>query len=336
METARWLGLNYNSMAPSANNVSEGPAVMGRQKVQCPRCGGQLETAEGVLQCRGCNSQYPVINGVPSLIVEERSVFRLAQFTQGQQTTIPPKSFRSRVVAALPSITLATGGPRHWRMLVDLLNAKPDRKAVLVIGSGDGGSAPESLASIANADVVYTDVSLEARRIQLICDAHDIPFGTNSFDAVIAQAVLEHVADPYRCVDEFHRILKPDALIYAETPFMQQGHAEPYDFTRFTTNGHRRLFRRFSTISCGTTGGPATSLAWAWQYFLLACSNDSRAMNALAYIIGRTTGGILKYMDYWLDGRPNSASGASGYCFLGSKSAECLSDYDIIRSSRKG
>jgi SAM-dependent methyltransferase/uncharacterized protein YbaR (Trm112 family) len=320
-------------MAFSADNVSEAEPIVGLHRVQCPRCGGRLRAGESLLWCMGCNSKFPVVDGVPILIVEERSVFRLAQFTERRQTTIPPASFRSRVVAALPSITLATGGPRHWQMFIDRLNAKPGRKAVLVIGSGDGGYAPEALARIADADIVYTDVSLEARRIQVICDAHDIPFEANSFDAVIAQAVLEHVADPYRCVEEFHRVLKPDALVYAETPFMQQGHAEPYDFTRFTANGHRRLFRRFAAISCGTTGGPATALAWAWQYFLLACSNDSRALNALAYIIGRTTGGVLKYMDYWLDGRPNSASGASGYCFLGSKSAECVSDYDIVSSS---
>ena len=28
-------------------------------------------------------------------------------------------------------------------------------------------------------------------------------------DAVIAQAVLEHVLDPHRCVEEIHRVLKP-------------------------------------------------------------------------------------------------------------------------------
>jgi SAM-dependent methyltransferase len=268
------------------------------------------------------------------MIVEERSVFRLSQFTQRQQTTIPRRSFRSRVVDSLPSITLATAGPKHWRMLVDLLNTRPGKKVVLVVGSGDGGFAPEALARLADADIVYTDVSLEARDIQLVADAHDIPFESNTFDAVVAQAVLEHIADPYRCVDEFHRVLKPDGPVYTETPFMQQGHAEPYDFTRFTANGRRRLFRRFAVISCGTTAGPATALAWAWQYSLLACSNDPRPMNALACIIGRTTGGIVKYMDYWLDGRPNSSSGASGYCFLGSKSTETVSDYDTVNGSR--
>ena len=79
----------------------------------------------------------------------------------------------------------------------------------------------------------------------LICDANDIPFENGSFDGVVLQAALEHVADPYRCVEETHRVLKEKGLVYAETAFMQQVHGGRYDFTRFTRLGHRRLFRRF-------------------------------------------------------------------------------------------
>ena len=181
-----------------------------------------MNTVAESLRCIQCPAQYPIIDGIPILIVEERSVFRLAQFAGHQPTTIPPKSFRDRVVTALPTITLNIGGPRHWRMLADLLNSQAGKKTVLVIGSGDGGSVPRALAPVKDLEIVYSDVSLEARGIQLICDAHDIPFESASFDAVVAQAVLEHVADPNRCVEEFHRVLKPGGVVYAETPFMQQ------------------------------------------------------------------------------------------------------------------
>ena len=93
----------------------------------------------------------------------------------------------------------------------------------------------------------------------VICDAHDLPFKEKSFDAIICQAVLEHVADPYRCVEEMFRVLKPKKFIYVETPFMQQVHMAPYDFTRFTYLGHRRLFRRFKEIDSGIACGPGMS-----------------------------------------------------------------------------
>ena len=82
-------------------------------------------------------------------------------------------------------------------------------------------------------ELVETDVSF-GPRTALICDAHNIPFAEGSFDGVVAQAVLEHVLDPYSCVAEIYRVLKPAGLVYVETPFMQQVHMGRYDFTRFT------------------------------------------------------------------------------------------------------
>ena len=99
----------------------------------------------------------------------------------------------------------------------------------------------------------------------LICDAHDIPFADGCFDGVIVQAVLEHVMDPGRCVEEIHRVLGDNGLVYAETPFIQQIHMGRYDFTRYTHSGHRRLFRRFEEIASGPVGGPGMALAWAYQ-----------------------------------------------------------------------
>ncbi|MEZ5361501.1 MAG: class I SAM-dependent methyltransferase [Bryobacterales bacterium] len=66
----------------------------------------------------------------------------------------------------------------------------------------------------------------------MLCDAQRIPFADATFDAVVAQAMLEHVADPVRAVGEIWRVLKP-GLVYSETPFLQQVHAGPYDFTRY-------------------------------------------------------------------------------------------------------
>ena len=62
-------------------------------------------------------------------------------------------------------------------------------------------------------NIITSDVSF-GLNTNVICDAHDLPFRDNSFDAIICQAVLEHVADPYRCVDEIYRVLKPKNFIY--------------------------------------------------------------------------------------------------------------------------
>src|SRR4029079_11363432 len=86
--------------------------------------------------------------------------------------------------------------------------------------------------------------------------------------AVLVQAVLEHVLDPARVVGEIHRVLRPDGLVYAETPFLQQVHAGPYDFTRYTSSGHRYLFRSFEEIAAGPVAGPGTQLLWSVDHLM--------------------------------------------------------------------
>ena len=121
------------------------------------------------------------------------------------------------------------------------------------------------------------DVSF-APKTKLIADGHDIPFEDNTFDCVIIQAVLEHVLDPVRCVDEIHRVLKMTGIVYSETPFIQQVHMQQYDFTRFTYLGHRRLFRKFIEIEHEPLMGPGTALAWSYTHFLRSFGKSKLAI----------------------------------------------------------
>lgn len=48
--------------------------------------------------------------------------------------------------------------------------------------------------------------------------AETLPFQDAAFDLVILDNVLEHVEDMQRTLDEVHRVLKPDGLLYMVTP----------------------------------------------------------------------------------------------------------------------
>ena len=50
-------------------------------------------------------------------------------------------------------------------------------------------------------------------------DVEALPFEAGSFDLVICNHVLEHVADPVRALKEFHRCLGPDGVLIAQTPY---------------------------------------------------------------------------------------------------------------------
>ena len=179
--------------------------------------------------------------------------------------------------------------PRRWRMMLGrlLFENSLDLKSfgiwgaffralasmgktpdVLVPGAGQdpGGLAAADPSRTVNWTM--TDVSFSSR-LALVCDAHDIPFAADTFDGVVAEAVLEQVTDPWRCVEEINRVLKPGGIVLSDTPFMQQVHGGRYDYTTCTALEHRRLFRRFEELASGVSSGPGVALTWFYRHFLL-------------------------------------------------------------------
>lgn len=206
------------------------------------------------------------------------------------------------------------------------------RPRVLVIGGANEGRGFGDDELWADIDLIETDVAF-GPRTNAVCDAHDLPFTDGSFDAVVSQAVLEHVLDPYRCVAEIERVLKPNGFVYAETPFMQQVHLGKLDFLRFSALGHRRLFNGFSETSAGPVCGAGTALAWAYCYFLMSLFTG-RNMQRVAFAFGSLTGFFLKYFDLILRDKPGSFDAASAYYFLGRKTEVRVSDREIVDGYR--
>jgi SAM-dependent methyltransferase len=55
----------------------------------------------------------------------------------------------------------------------------------------------------------------------VVRDLDDIPYSEledSSFDQILCQDVLEHVADPLRVIEELHRVAAPGARIHLRTP----------------------------------------------------------------------------------------------------------------------
>jgi ubiquinone/menaquinone biosynthesis C-methylase UbiE len=221
---------------------------------------------------------------------------------------------------------------RNYRTFAKLLGGYSRRPEILVVGCGELGNGLEELAERDDLELITTDVSLGSF-VQFICDSHDLPFEDRCFDGVVIQAVLEHVADPFRTVEEIHRVLRSGGVVYAETPFMQQVHAGAYDFTRFTHLGHRRLFRRFAELESGAVVGPGTALAWSYQYFLLSFFNGSLTRMAVKAFT-RLTGFWLKYFDLLIMHKSAAMDAASGFYFIGQKQETVLSDRELVQLYR--
>jgi len=297
----------------------------------CPRCKQPLLKGVECCTCTNtsCSSTYPVRNHIPILINGENSVFHIDDYLQEQTSAAAPGGSKMGKIfdRLVPSITQNCVGERNFEFLASQLRERVNPK-VLVVGAGELGVGFNFLLSDKSIALVETDVYF-APRVSIIADCHDLPFLDESFDAVIVQAVLEHVADPARCVDEIHRVLKQDGSVYAETPFMFPVHLGPYDFTRFTRSGHRRLFRKFSELSSGIASGPATALNLAIRSFLLSFSTSRLSSlmvsNLLPFFIF-----WIKYFDYWMVRKKHAADYSASFYFIGRKENTAISDRELI------
>ena len=275
--------------------------------------------------------KYPVVDGVPIILDDNKSLFSVNDFAKKKNTTFElDRSLLKRVAAKLrPEISVNVSAKKNCEALLNLLEKN---SSVLVIGGSIVGQGMEKLYQREDLDIVGSDVSF-GEYATLISDAHDIPFEDESFDAVIVQVVLEHVLDPVKCVEEIHRVLKKEGVVYSETPFIQQVHMQQYDFTRYTFLGHRRLFRHFSEIDSGICYGPGMAFAWSYVYFLRSFTDNkllSGALKQFAYY----TAFFWKYFDYFLVKKQGAYDGSSGFYFLGRKSEQMISDRELIAQFR--
>jgi SAM-dependent methyltransferase len=81
--------------------------------------------------------------------------------------------------------------------------------AVLDVGCGSAkhpGAVGLDISADTDADVVHD------------LDVFPYPIADGSFDQILLQDVIEHVAEPYRVFAELHRIARPGARIQLRTP----------------------------------------------------------------------------------------------------------------------
>jgi len=302
----------------------------------CPRCKNKIAKIGNEFKCGKCNLLYPIVDGVPVLINEENSLFSIKDFTNKIKTTREineskqKKAIKKIIQKFIPKIGFNLKAEKNYSNLSNLLSKKLYRSKVLVIGGGEMGKGMKPLINNPKILLIESDVYFGERN-KIISDAHDLPFISNSFDAVIIQAVLEHVVDPRRCVEEIKRVLKKWGVVYAETPFMQQVHENEFDFTRFTLGGHRRLFRYFKEIDSGVVCGPGMALAWSIDR-LFGSFSKSKIMTFFRFGILPFFIFWLKYFDYYLIKKPWASDAASGIFFMGIKSDKPISDKDIIKN----
>jgi hypothetical protein len=144
--------------------------------------------------------------------------------------------------------------------LRSLFAALPDSAVCLSIGGGPTRVHP----SVTNVNIGPFP------NVDVVGDAHRLPYADDSVDAIHSEAVFEHLYDPQTAAKETHRVLKPGGRAYVCTPFLQAYHGYPSHYQNYTLTGHARLFESvgFRVVESGPCVGPVFTMVDLTSVFL--------------------------------------------------------------------
>jgi SAM-dependent methyltransferase len=161
----------------------------------------------------------------------------------------------------------------------------------------------------------YVNLDLAAvAGVDVVADAERLPFASGVFQRVECDAVLEHVRNPVRAMEEIHRVLTPGGYAHLVTPFCHPFHEYPADYRRFTLEGLKQLAGPMEVVAEGWRTGPtATLLAVIIEYVKLLL--PFRAWRAISHGVCGWLLFPLRYADLLLFRSPE-AHRIGNHCYL--------------------
>jgi SAM-dependent methyltransferase/uncharacterized protein YbaR (Trm112 family) len=173
----------------------------------------------------------------------------------------------------------------------ELLAELPDDAVVIDIGGGDRCHTDPRVLNFEYMKFPAADFFGDGLRL---------PLATNSVDLILSQAVLEHVPEPQRAVDELRRVLRPTGRLYCEFAFMQPLHAVPYHFFNITPHGAALLFANWNVERTGTFGGLSETVGWFFRLLdadtKIGSDETAAVLQSLARLDSQLTDDALDYV----------------------------------------
>ena len=195
----------------------------------CPNCKEKLKLVKSSqLECinKSCNlpkKTFPIINKIPILIPFnlEDCILRDSyseNFINFGSKKRDVSNIKTKIKKIIRDLIYGKNIKtiKNYKYLADHL--KKDSK-VLIIGGGTIGSGSDYFFSSAKKGIKIDSIDVYfSQNITAIADAHYLPFENESYELVIIQAVLEHVINPNRVVEEITEYLKITLLFMQKLP----------------------------------------------------------------------------------------------------------------------
>jgi uncharacterized protein YbaR (Trm112 family)/SAM-dependent methyltransferase len=207
----------------------------------CPKCHADLEQRPDTLYCQTCSQSYPIIKGVPVLFVDGR---------------------KPDVVHEAALTTRRSYDPWIHRMILQSLL---DDQIVLELGSGS--------QTLDDPCIIRMDIFLSPH-VDVVADAHHLPFKKGSIDFTFSLAVFEHLRQPFQAAKEIYRVLKDGGLAYHECNFIFAYHGYPHHYFNASLQGLSQVFKDFELLKKGVA--PYQMPSFALRSVLEGYLNNSK------------------------------------------------------------
>ena len=143
----------------------------------------------------------------------------------------------------------------------------------------DIGKAMREKHKLINCNSVETlDVNDYDDYPDIICDiCSEISELENRYDKIICIAILEHVYDPFKAVQNIKRMLKTNGIVYGMVPYLYHYHAPNdlrfQDYFRFSKDALAYLFKDFRNVELFPIRGRISSsfnimFAGRWKKYI--------------------------------------------------------------------
>lgn len=118
--------------------------------------------------------------------------------------------------------------------------------------------------------VDHQDCIHDRSKIDVLASAYATTLPDATFDCALCTAVLEHLEEPRRALEEAHRILVPGGIALYTVPLFFPLHEEPRDFYRYTRHGLRYLFEGagFEIVEIVPLSSYPLMSFTQWSYYL--------------------------------------------------------------------
>ena len=184
----------------------------------CPTCRIKVVRQDDYLYCANCQTSFPIINNVPIM------------FPDGRLAEIEHQTSLNVLDSYNPWV------PRL--MLQSLL----DDQIVLEVGSGN--------MALDDPCIIRMDVMLTPY-VDIVADAHALPFLPGSLDFIFSLAVFEHLRNPFLAAQSMYEVLKDGGYIYHECNFVFGYHAIPHHYFNATMQGTEQIFHQYNPLRKG-------------------------------------------------------------------------------------